>query len=194
LNPEQKKSHDAIVIGASAGGLYVMIRILKLLPAGFNKPVIVVQHRSRDERSLLEEVLQQKCKVTIKQADEKELIQPGTVYFAPPDYHLLIENDRSFSLSFDAPVNYSRPSIDVLFETAADVFKERLLAIILTGANKDGSNGIKKIAVMGGTTIAQSPGTADYPEMPRAAISTGYVQHVLDPEAIGQFLLDTMKK
>jgi two-component system chemotaxis response regulator CheB len=194
LNPEQKKSYDAIVIGASAGGLYVMIRILKLLPAGFNKPVIVVQHRSRDERSLLEEVLQQKCKVTIKQADEKELIQPGTVYFAPPDYHLLIENDRSFSLSFDAPVNYSRPSIDVLFETAADVFKERLLAIILTGANKDGSNGIKKIAVMGGTTIAQSPGTADYPEMPRAAISTGYVQHVLDPEAIGQFLLDTMKK
>lgn len=191
---EPLKSYDAIVIGASAGGLYVMIRILNLLPVNFNKPVIVVQHRSRDERSLLEEVLQQKCRVKIKQADEKELIQPGTVYFAPPDYHLLIENDGSFSLSFDAPVNYSRPSIDVLFETAADVFKEKLLGIILTGANKDGSYGIKKIAVMGGTTIAQSPETADYPEMPRAAISTGYVQHVLDPEAIGQFLLDTMKK
>ncbi len=184
---------DAIVIGASAGGLYVMIRILQLLPVSFNKPVIVVQHRSRDERSLLEEVLQQKCEVKIKQADEKELIQPGTVYFAPPDYHLLIENDRSFSLSFDAPVNYSRPSIDVLFETAADVYKESLVAIILTGANKDGANGIKKIASLGGTTIAQAPETADYPEMPKAAISTGYVQHVLDPEAIGQFLLDTMK-
>jgi len=191
---EPLKSYDAIVIGASAGGLYVMIRILESLPENFNKPVIVVQHRSRDERTLLEEVLQQKCKVKIKQADEKELIQPGTVYFAPPDYHLLIENDGSFSLSFDPPVNYSRPSIDVLFETAADVFKERLLGIILTGANKDGSYGIKKIAVMGGTTIAQSPETADYPEMPKAAISTGYVQHVLDPEAIGQFLLDTMKK
>jgi two-component system chemotaxis response regulator CheB len=193
LNPEQKKMVDAIVIGASAGGLYVMIRILQLLPVSFNKPVIVVQHRSRDERSLLEEVLQQKCEVKIKQADEKELIQPGTVYFAPPDYHLLIENDRSFSLSFDAPVNYSRPSIDVLFETAADVYKESLVAIILTGANKDGANGIKKIASLGGTTIAQAPETADYPEMPKAAISTGYVQHVLDPEAIGQFLLDTMK-
>jgi two-component system chemotaxis response regulator CheB len=171
-----------------------MIRILKLLPADFNKPVIVVQHRSRDERSLLEDVLQQKCQVKIKQADEKELIRPGTVYFAPPDYHLLIEQDGTFSLSCDAPVNYSRPSIDVLFETAADVYKERLLAIILTGANKDGSDGIKKIAGMGGTTIAQSPETADYPEMPGAAISTGYVQHVLDPEAIGQYLLDTMKK
>jgi len=193
LKTEPFKSYDAIVIGASAGGLYVMIRILKLLPANFNIPVIVVQHRSRDERSLLEEVLQQKCKVKIKQADEKELIKPGTVYFAPPDYHLLIESDRSFSLSCDAPVNYSRPSIDVLFETAADVFKERLLAIILTGANKDGSDGIKKIAGMGGTTIAQSPETADYPEMPKAAIRTGYVQQVLDPEAIGQYLLDTMK-
>ena len=194
MNVEHLKSYDAIVMGASAGGLYVMISILKLLPVNFNKPVIVVQHRSRDERSLLEEVLQQQCKVTIKQADEKELIQPGTVYFAPPDYHLLIENDSTFSLSCDAPVNYSRPSIDVLFETAADVFKERLLAIILTGANKDGSQGIKKIAGMGGTTIAQSPETADYPEMPGAAISTGYVQHILDPGAIGQFLLDTMKK
>ncbi|SEO83527.1 chemotaxis protein CheB [Niastella yeongjuensis] len=192
MNHDLKK-YDAIVIGASAGGLYIMIRILKLLPANFGIPIIVVQHRSKDERTLLEEVLQQKCKVTIKQADEKEMIQPGTVYFAPPDYHLLIENDGSFSLSCDAPVNYSRPSIDVLFETAAEVYKERLLAIILTGANKDGSNGIKKIATMGGTTIAQSLETADYREMPQAAINTGFVQLVLTPEAIGQFLLDTMK-
>lgn len=187
-------TYDAIVIGASAGGLYVMIRILKFLPVSFNKPVIVVQHRSRDERSLLEEVLQQKSSISIKQADEKELIRPGTVYFAPPDYHLLIERDHTFSLSCDAPVNYSRPSIDVLFETAADVYKEKLLAIILTGANKDGAYGIKKIATMGGTTIAQAPETADYPEMPRAAIRTGYVQQVLGPEAIGQLLLDIMKK
>ena len=192
MNRDLKK-YDAIVIGASAGGLYVMISILKVLPANFGIPIIVVQHRSKDERTLLEEVLQQKCKVTIKQADEKEMIQPGTVYFAPPDYHLLIENDGSFSLSCDAPVNYSRPSIDVLFETAADVYKHRLLAIILTGANKDGSYGIKKIAQLGGTTIAQSPETADYPEMPKAAINTGYVQQVLKPEAIGYFLLDTMK-
>jgi two-component system chemotaxis response regulator CheB len=193
LSPDLKNAYDAVVIGASAGGLYIMIRILKLLPPTFNIPVIVVQHRSRDERTLLEEVLQQKSKLPIKQADEKEAIQPGTVYFAPPDYHLLIENDRTFSLSFDPPVNYSRPSIDVLFETAADVFKHRLLAIILTGANKDGAYGIKKIALMGGTTVAQQPETADYPEMPKSAINTGYVQHILDPEAIGKFLLDSMK-
>jgi two-component system chemotaxis response regulator CheB len=193
LSPDLKNAYDAVVIGTSAGGLYVMIRILKLLPRNFTIPIIVVQHRSRDERTLLEEVLQQKSNLRIKQADEKELIQPGTVYFAPPDYHLLIEHDGTFSLSFDPPVNYSRPSIDVLFETAADVYRQRLLGIILTGANKDGAYGIKKIALMGGTTIAQQPENADYPEMPKSAISTGYVQHILDPEAIGKFLLDSTK-
>jgi two-component system chemotaxis response regulator CheB len=136
---EKKYEFDAIVIGASAGGLYVMINILRSLPANYRVPVIVVQHRAKDERSLLEEVLQQKCKIRIKQADEKEALQGGFVYFAPPDYHLLVENNFTFSLSYDAPVNYSRPSIDVLFETAANVFKQRLLGIILTGANKDGA-------------------------------------------------------
>lgn len=194
MSPEFKNAYDAIVIGASAGGLYVMIRILKLLPPNFTIPIIVVQHRSRDERTLLEEVLQQKSSLRIKQADEKEQIQPGTVYFAPPDYHLLMEHNGTFSLSFEPPVNYSRPSIDVLFETAADVFKQRLLAVILTGANNDGAYGIKKIAQMGGTTVAQQPETADYPEMPKSAIKTGYVQHILDPEGIGKFLLDSMKK
>lgn len=189
-----RNKYDAIVIGASAGGLYVMIRILQDLPAGYTVPMIVVQHRSKDERGLLEEVLQQKCKIGIKQADEKELIQPGTVYFAPPDYHLLVERNGTFSLSFDAPVNYSRPSIDVLFETAADVFKDGLLGIILTGANKDGAYGIKKISLAGGITIAQQPETADYPDMPRAAISTGFVQHILTPGEIGEFLLTVEKR
>jgi two-component system, chemotaxis family, protein-glutamate methylesterase/glutaminase len=191
---QKKHAYDAVVIGASAGGLYAMIRILQPLPVDYPLPVIVVQHRSKDERNLLEEVLQQKCTVRIKQADEKELIQAGTVYFAPPDYHLLIENNSTFSLSFDPPVNYSRPSIDVLFETAANVFKENLLGIILTGANADGAKGIKKISLLGGTTIAQRPETADYPEMPRAAIKTGHVQYILEPDAIGNFLLHCMKK
>ncbi|THU39253.1 chemotaxis protein CheB [Niastella caeni] len=190
---DQNKTFDAIVIGASAGGLYAMINIFKQLPANYPIPIIVVQHRSKDERSLLEEVLQQKCSVCIKQADEKEVIAGGCVYFAPPDYHLLVENDGTFSLSFDPPVNYSRPSIDVLFETAADVFKERLLAIILTGANADGARGMKKIRKLGGTTIAQQPDTADYPEMPKAAINTGAIQHILTPDAIGSFLRECMK-
>ncbi|HEX6429102.1 MAG TPA: chemotaxis protein CheB [Niastella sp.] len=190
---EIKKEYDAIVIGASAGGLYAMISILQPLPANYPIPIIVVQHRAKDERSLLEEVLQQKCQIRIKQADEKEEIQPGTVYFAPPNYHLLVENNGTFSLSYDVPVNYSRPSIDVLFETAADVFKQRLLGIILTGANKDGAEGMKRIRTLGGITIAQDPGTADYPEMPQAAISIRAIQHILTPEEIGSFLLDCMQ-
>jgi two-component system chemotaxis response regulator CheB len=191
---EENKVFDAIVIGTSAGGLHVMTRILKPLPADFPLPIIVVQHRAKDERNLLEEVLQQKCQVRIKQADEKESIEDGVVYFAPPDYHLLIENDRTFSLSFDAAVNFSRPSIDVLFETAADVFKERLLGIILTGANNDGAAGIRKISMRGGITIAQSPETADYADMPKAAINTGYVRHIMSPDEISQYLLALIKK
>jgi len=185
-------AYDAVVIGASAGGLYALRSILQPLPPDYPMPVIVVQHRSKDERNLLEEILQQKCKVRLTQADEKELIQNGTVYIAPPDYHLLVESNGTFSLSHDAPVNYSRPSIDVLFETAAEVFKQRLLGIILTGANSDGAQGIKKISLLGGTTIAQQPETTDHPEMPRAAINTGHVQHILGPDAIGDFLLQCM--
>ncbi|OQP56625.1 chemotaxis protein CheB [Niastella populi] len=191
---EDKNEYHAIVIGASAGGLYAMTRILQPLPAAFPLPIMVVQHRAKDERNLLEEVLQQKCKVRIKQADEKEAIENGVVYFAPPDYHLLIENDRTFSLSFDAPVNFSRPSIDVLFETAADVFEERLLGIILTGANNDGAAGIRKISMRGGVTIAQSPETADYADMPKAAINTGYVRHIMTPDEISRYLLALIKK
>ena len=191
---KDKNVYDAIVIGASAGGLHALTRILQPLPGGFPVPVMVVQHRARDERNLLEEVLQQKCKVRIKQADEKEVIEKGVVYFAPPDYHLLIEKDRTFSLSFDVPVNFSRPSIDVLFETAADVYNERLLGIILTGANNDGAAGIMKISMRGGNTIAQSPETADYADMPKAAINTGYVRHIMSIDEISRYLLALVKK
>lgn len=190
---DMKNTYDAVVIGASAGGLYALMHILQPLPIDYPLPVMIVQHRSKDERDLLEEVLRQKCNIRIKQADEKEKIQPGIVYFAPPDYHLLIESNGTFSLSFDAPVNYARPSIDVLFETAAEVFKQRLLGIILTGANSDGARGIKKISLQGGVTIAQQPETAEYPEMPRAAINTGYVQRILTPDAIGELLLNCKK-
>jgi two-component system, chemotaxis family, protein-glutamate methylesterase/glutaminase len=190
---QEKPIYDAIVIGASAGGLFATTRILKVLPADFPIPVIVVQHRSKDERDLLEEVTQVKCKLTIKQADEKETIKEGTVYFAPPNYHLLIEKDGTFSLSYDAPVNFSRPSIDVLFETAAEVYKNKLLGIILTGANKDGARGMKTIRQHGGTTIAQQPDTAEYAEMPQAAINTGYIQHIMPPDEIGWFLLCSVK-
>jgi two-component system, chemotaxis family, protein-glutamate methylesterase/glutaminase len=186
--------YEAVVIGVSAGGLAALTRLLGVLPVNYPVPIVVVQHRSRDERFLLEEVLQTKCRIRIRQVEEKEAMKAGSVYFAPPDYHLLIEADHSFSLSYDAPVNYSRPSIDVLFETAAQVFGPKLAAIILTGANADGSRGIKMVRKNGGTTIAQEPATAEYPDMPQAAINTGYVQKIMDLDAIGKFLLVLPKK
>lgn len=185
--------HEAVVIGTSAGGLHALTSILEGLPQNFPLPVIVVQHRSKEERTLLEEVLAQKCQIKIRQADEKEKIENGIVYFAPPDYHLLIERNRTFSLSSDARVNYSRPSIDVLFETAAYAYKEKLLAIILTGANHDGATGVQKIRKQGGTTVAQNPEDALYPVMPKAAIDTGCVQNILSLREIKVLLISLVK-
>ena len=181
--------YEAIVIGVSAGGLAALSGILGRLPPGFPLPVIVNQHRSKDERMLLEEILQTKCAIRIRQAEEKEHIQAGVVYFAPPDYHLLIEKDRSFSLTCDEPVNFSRPAIDPLFETASEVYGDKLIGVILTGYNSDGAAGIQAIRRHGGLTIAQDPAKAVSPEMPRAAIDTGSVQHILAPAEITGFLL-----
>jgi two-component system, chemotaxis family, protein-glutamate methylesterase/glutaminase len=134
--------YEAIVIGTSAGGLHAVSSILPVLPGEYPLPIIIVQHRAKDSKELLEDVLQYKTKLKVKQIDEKERIGAGFVYLAPPDYHLLIEKDRTFSLSADPPVMYSRPSIDVLFESAAIVYREKLVAIILTGANHDGAKGM----------------------------------------------------
>lgn len=190
---DQHMNYDAVVIGVSAGGLFALSGILEELPVDFPVPVIVIQHRSKDEGALLEEVLQSKCRIRIKQADEKEKIERGVVYFAPSDYHLLIEKNRSFSLSCEAPVNFSRPSIDVLFETAAGAYEDKLIGIILTGANKDGAAGIQAIKKRGGITVAQNPKTALFPVMPQAAIDTGSVQYVFDLEEVKNFLLDIGK-
>jgi len=186
--------YEAVVIGVSAGGLRALSEILNGLPENYPLPLIVIQHRSKEERTLLEEVLQAKCAISIKQADEKETIKGGTVYFAPPDYHLLVERDHSFSLTCDEPVNFSRPSIDLLFETASEVYKDKLVGVILTGANSDGAAGIQAIQQRGGLTIAQDPETSHFPDMPRAAIDTGSVQHILTAPAIKYFLLDLAKK
>lgn len=186
--------YEAVVIGTSAGGLQALTTLLTALPADFPLPVIVVQHRSKDEKTLLEEVLSHKCSIRIRQAEEKENIQAGVVYFAPPDYHLLIEQNHTFSLCCDERVNYSRPAIDVLFETAAGVYRQHLLAIILTGANQDGAAGISSIRRCGGTTIAQSPLSAQFPVMPAAAIATGDIQQILDLEQIRQLLRNAGSK
>jgi two-component system chemotaxis response regulator CheB len=162
--------------------------ILSALPSNFTLSVIIVMHRHKDTDGYLEQSLDNECKIRVKQADEKEEIRGGVVYVTPPNYHLLIEDNGTFSMSVEGVVNYARPSVDVVFESAADVYGQRLIGIILTGANNDGSQGLKKIKEAGGLTIVQSPETSEVAEMPEAAIAAVKPDYVLPLENIGPFL------
>lgn len=163
-------SIDAIVIGASAGAVETLSSILPALPAQYGLPILVVVHIPPDRKSILTELLQGICTVTVREAEDKEPIEAGTVYFAPPDYHMMTNNGPFISLSTEEPVLFSRPSIDVLFESAADLYRNRLAAIILTGANDDGARGLKAVAATGGTAIVLDPQEATVPTMPQAAL------------------------
>jgi len=170
---------DAVAIGASAGGVEVLSVLLSALPASCRASFLVVMHIPRERPSLLPEVFGAKCALPVREAEDKEPVQPGTVYFAPPDYHLLVDRGPAFALSSDAPVHFSRPSIDVLFDSAADIYGERLLGLILTGANQDGAEGLAAIGRAGGRTIVQEPGSAAVPFLPEAALQAGPVDFVL---------------
>jgi len=185
---------EAIVIGASAGGLKVLTSVLGALPSEFPLPIIIVQHLHPHSDSYLAQILDAKCQLKVKQADEKESIVAGVVYVAPPNYHLLVEEDRSFSLSCEEPVKFARPSVDVLFETAIYAYRDKLIGIILTGANNDGSQGVKKIKQMGGYVIVQAPTTAEAEAMPQAAIAATQVDKVLPINQIGPYLLQLINK
>jgi two-component system, chemotaxis family, protein-glutamate methylesterase/glutaminase len=160
---------EAVVIGASAGALEALSVILPSLPAEYRLPVFVVVHLPPGKHSILADLFRAKCHVPVREAEDKEPVQGGTVYFAPPDYHLLIEMDRSLSLSCDEPVLFSRPAIDVLFESAADAYGPALVAVVLTGANSDGARGLKAIVDAGGGAIVQDPVGAYASAMPEAA-------------------------
>jgi two-component system, chemotaxis family, protein-glutamate methylesterase/glutaminase len=151
---------DGIVIGASAGGVQALSELLPALPADSRAAVFVVLHLPRDKPSLLVEVFSRKCALEVREAQDKEPVVPGTVYFAPPNYHLLVDTGPQLALSADDLVHHSRPSIDVLFESAADIYRERLLGIILTGANEDGAEGLAAVHDAGGITVVQEPQTA----------------------------------
>jgi two-component system chemotaxis response regulator CheB len=181
-------STEAVVIGASAGALEALSVILPTLPAGFRLPLIVVVHVPPDKRSMLAELFQAKCQIPVREAEDKEPINPGTVYFAPSDYHLLVETEKSLSLSSDEPVLFSRPSIDVLFESAADAYGSALMAIILTGANQDGAKGMKAVAEAGGVTLVQNPDGAFASAMPEAAIEMCPGARVMSLDAITAYL------
>ncbi len=180
--------YEAIVIGVSSGGMITLNTILRHLPSDFVLSIIIVQHQHPESDDFIAKFLDSRCSLTVKQADEKEIILPGVIYIAPPNYHLMIEEDRTFSLTIDKRVLYARPSIDILFETAADVFGEKLVGIILTGANEDGSHGLRKIKESGGLTIVQDPDTAEVDTMPKAAIASTKVDYILPLEKIGLFI------
>jgi two-component system, chemotaxis family, protein-glutamate methylesterase/glutaminase len=184
---ENNKSR-IIVIGASAGGLNVIATLLKSLPEDYKIPIIIVQHLSPQSNDFWIKSINELCKFEVKEAEEKELIQKGFVYIAPPNYHLLVEHDKTLSLSVEEKVNFSRPSIDVLFESASDVFKENLIGIIFTGSSKDGASGMKKIKENGGTTIVQDPSTSENKFMPEAAINASKIDHILSLEKIIELL------
>lgn len=179
----------AVVIGASAGALEALSVILPALPASFALPVFVVVHLPNNHKSILAEIFRAKCQVPVHEAEDKEIVTGGRIYFAPPDYHLLVETNYCLALSSDEPVRYSRPSIDVLFESAADAYGPALIAIVLTGANSDGAGGLKKINEAGGTTIVQDPAESLAPEMPKAALAACPAALPLPLAGIAAFLL-----
>lgn len=183
----------AIVIGASYGGMEAIRVLLSKFPVKFNFPVIVVLHIGNNNISSYITQLNNITGFLVKEAAEKEVIRPKTVYFAPPNYHLQIENDYSFSLSTDKKINFSRPSIDVLFETAAWAFKDELIGILLTGANNDGANGLIAIKEYGGTTIVENPETAFSQAMPRAATELAEPDYVLNLEDIAAKVIELLR-
>ncbi|MCP4348967.1 MAG: chemotaxis protein CheB [Desulfobacterales bacterium] len=184
----KQESFKAVVIGTSAGGLTALTGLLPVLSADFPLPVIIVLHLHKEQRmGFMIGRYNKQCALTVKTADEKEIIQPGYIYFAPPDYHLLVEQDQTFSLSVDEKVNYSRPSIDVLFESAADVYCPALIGVILTGASNDGAKGLKAIKQNGGMAIIQNPYDAELSYMPRAAMkAVRNADYILSLKEIGE--------
>jgi two-component system, chemotaxis family, protein-glutamate methylesterase/glutaminase len=178
----------AVAIGTSAGGIEALSIVLPALQLKLSAPVFIVLHLPRDRPSLLVDLFQSKCAVPVREAQDKEPVSPGTVYFAPPDYHLLLDQGPQLSLSADEMVNFSRPSIDVLFESAADVYGRRLLGIILTGGSADGAAGLQAVQRGGGTTVVQDPESARARLMPAAALQQGPVDLVLPIERIAALL------
>ncbi len=181
---------DIIVIGSSAGGLHALENLLTPLPDNYPIPIAIVQHLPADSENYLPIHLNQRCQLTVKEANDIDTIQPSHVYIAPGGYHMLIENESTLALCVGEKINYSRPSVDVLFTSAVDVFAERVLAIVLTGANKDGTEGALWVHKHGGTVIAQDPNTAEAKTMPESIIKRGGTDHVFTIEKITEFMLE----
>ncbi|MCO5101389.1 MAG: chemotaxis protein CheB [Burkholderiaceae bacterium] len=179
---------DLVAIGASAGGVNALLSIVQALPAGFAPAMLVVVHVAAERPSALAALLAEHCPLPVAEALDKQPIEGGTVTLAPPDYHMLVEPDRRISLSFDEPVLFSRPAIDPTFESAALAYRERMLAVLLTGASRDGSAGAGAVRAHGGTLWIEDPGTAHAATMPASALRAAGADAILPLERIGPML------
>jgi len=184
------RSFGAVVIGASAGGISALGTILPALPATFPVPIVVVLHQHPGGGAGWPDYLARQTPLAVVEVEDKMPLSAGTIHCAPPGYHLLMEQDGSFALSVDAKVHYSRPSIDLLFASAADAFGPALIGVILTGANGDGAEGLAAIAARGGLTVVQSLQTADWPTMPAAALQAVPQALLVDLDSIAATLID----
>lgn len=184
---------ELVVVGTSWGGLNALSTLLDGLPADYDLPLVVVQHRGRSTDSMLCALLQDHTTLRVVEVNDKQPIDPGYVYLAPADYHLLLDAGY-FSLTVDAPVRYSRPSIDVTFMSAADTFGAATVGVVLTGANEDGASGLKWIADRGGRAVVQDPGTAEIATMPQAALRLVPDARVLPLAGIGSYLGDLSRE
>jgi two-component system chemotaxis response regulator CheB len=180
--------YEAVVIGVSAGGFDALKILLPALSEEFPLPIAIVQHVGERSDGFMIDYLHQMCRIAVKEAEDKEPLAAGAAYFAPPGYHLLIDPERIFSLSVDARVNFSCPSIDVLFESAANAFGPSLIGIVLTGANSDGAEGLKAIQSRGGLAMVQNPQTAEVKAMPKAALAAVNADYVVDLEDMAMLI------
>lgn len=184
----------ALVIGGSAGSLDVLLEIFPNLSTRINFPIIIVTHRKAGNDSLLADLLKNRTSLMVREAEEKEKLLPGYVYIVPADYHLLIENSHTISLDYSEKVNYSRPSIDVTFQSAAEVFKKELVCILLSGSNADGVEGLKAVKKYGGLAVVQDPQTAIMPYMPQQALNNAKPDVILDSLKMAAFINELINK
>lgn len=187
-NPHSKIQNRLVVIGGSQGGLVALQRLLGQIPGEFTLPVVIVLHRGRQHKDLLTGLLQTTSALKVVEAEDKTALIGGRIYVAPADYHLLVDGDH-LALSTERPVNHARPSIDVLFESAAFARADRLIAVLLTGAGRDGVQGLKAVKKCGGHIIVQDPQDAENPILPKAALAEVEADAVLSLDQMGRYLL-----
>lgn len=179
---------EALIIGGSAGSLDVLLKVLPAIDSQIKFPIIIVIHRKKGTESLLPELLSGRTRLTVKEAEEKEVLLPRTIYIAPSDYHLLLELDHTISLDYSEKINFSRPAIDPTFQTAAEVFKDKLVCLLLSGSNADGVIGLKTAKKWGGRVVIQNPETAQVSFMPEQARLQMETDFILNAEDMAEFI------